>query len=153
MLRRFDVFAVFNYIKNIEKGMSEAQAKGDALWLAKHVAGGRRIKVGGGELRPSAAARAAKHCVCKADPKPDPLQGIQVDLRIVPRDAYGAGLLFFTGSADFNIRCRARAKECGWHLTRYGLQDENGKIIARSMEKDILDALGIGWLEPKDRNC
>jgi len=63
MLRRFDVFAVYNYVKNLNKGMPEDRAKGDALWLAKHVAGGRRIKVGGGALQP--AQRAAKHCACK----------------------------------------------------------------------------------------
>ena len=78
-------------------------------------------------------------------------EGIQVDLRIVPKAAYGAGLLFFTGSAEFNIKCRVKAKTMGLHLTRYGLTDVAGNIIARDSEKQILDALGISWLEPKDR--
>jgi len=79
--------------------------------------------------------------------------GVQIDLRIVPKKCYGSGLLFFTGSAEFNIRCRARAKHLGMKLTRYGLEDlRDGRVIAQSTEREILDVLGIEWLEPKDRN-
>ena len=79
--------------------------------------------------------------------------GIQVDLRVIPKKAYGAGMLFFTGSAEFNIRCRAKAKTLGMHLTRYGLEDlKTGDMIAQGTEKEIFDALGITWLEPKDRS-
>ena len=39
----------------------------------------------------------------------------------------------------------------GLHLTRYGVTDVAGNVIARDSEKQILDALGISWLEPKDR--
>ena len=81
-------------------------------------------------------------------------EGIQIDLRIVPKKCYGAGLLFFTGSADFNIRCRAKAKRLGMKLTRYGLEDlRDGRMIAQTTEREILDALGIEWLEPKERNA
>jgi len=67
MIRRFDVFAVFNFVQNRRKGMPEDKAKGDAIWLAKHVAGGKRIKVGGGVL--DNKINAAKHCACKEEIK------------------------------------------------------------------------------------
>ena len=79
MLRRFDVFAVYNFVKNVNRGMPIPRAKGDALWLAKHVAGGRRLKVGGGALenKPSPAVEAAKHCACKkAAPKGEMIPGL-----------------------------------------------------------------------------
>lgn len=43
-IRRFDVFAVNNYLLNLQKGLDEAHAKGDAIWLAKVVASGFRKK-------------------------------------------------------------------------------------------------------------
>jgi len=43
-IRRFDVFATFNYVKNLHQGMPDAQAKGDAIWLAKVVASRGRGK-------------------------------------------------------------------------------------------------------------
>ena len=45
-IRRFDVFAEYNRLKGLDKGMDEAQAKGYGLWLAKVVAsgGGRRVR-------------------------------------------------------------------------------------------------------------
>jgi len=69
MLRRFDVFAVYNYVNNLKKGMPDDKSKGEAIWLAKHVAGGKRVKVGGGALD-NKKVNAAKHCACKSGDTP-----------------------------------------------------------------------------------
>lgn len=80
------------------------------------------------------------------------MDGIKVEMRAVPLVSYGAGMLFFTGSADFNIRIRGIAKRKGWKLSRYSLHDvQTEKPIASETEKEILDLLGVGWVEPKDR--
>ncbi|RLF32699.1 MAG: hypothetical protein DRN07_04420 [Thermoplasmata archaeon] len=76
--------------------------------------------------------------------------GLQIDLRIVPRRSVGAGLLFFTGSADFNIRLRGLAKKMGLKLNRDGLFDGD-KLIVSETEEEILGALGMKWLEPSMR--
>ena len=76
--------------------------------------------------------------------------GRQVDIRIVPIDDYGALLLHATGSADFNKECRRLAIKKGWKLNEYGLFDANGVCLSKS-ETEILDMLGLGWVEPKDR--
>ena len=52
-VRRFDIFAIYNFVKNVESGMDVAQAKGEAIWLAKVVAsGGRRRNKKDGESKP-----------------------------------------------------------------------------------------------------
>ena len=83
------------------------------------------------------------------------IRGFQVDLRIVPRASFGAGLLFFTGSANFNMRCRRLAKERGRLLNRYGLFERQGnqpgRLVASKAEHAILTRLGLGFIEPEDR--
>lgn len=80
------------------------------------------------------------------------IQGIQADLRIVPLKSFGAGLLFFTGSMEFNIRTRIKAKTMGLKLNRYELKDRfTEKNIAGKTEKSIFKALGLEWREPATR--
>jgi hypothetical protein len=80
------------------------------------------------------------------------MDGIKIEMRAVPLASYGAGMLFFTGSADFNIRIRGIAKKKGWKLSRYSLHDaKTEKPIASETEREILDLLGVGWVVPKDR--
>lgn len=73
MLRRFDIFAIYNYCKNLNKGMSEEKAKGDAIWVAKVVAsGGSRSAQT--VFKPSAEQKQAAHlnkvaCQCDAQKK------------------------------------------------------------------------------------
>lgn len=49
--------------------------------------------------------------------------GLQIDLRIVAADQFGAALLYFTGSKEHGVALRQRALERGWHLNEYGLFD------------------------------
>lgn len=77
---------------------------------------------------------------------------IQVDLRVVGEDEWGAALMYFTGSKGHNIQLRQRALERGWTLNEYSLSSvEDGTVIAASMEHDIYEALDLPWISPELR--
>ncbi len=79
-------------------------------------------------------------------------QGIQADLRIIEPNAYGAALLYFTGSKDHNIRLRERAINMGYKLSEYGLfEEKTDKRIAGKTEQDVYDKLGLAWIPPELR--
>lgn len=76
-------------------------------------------------------------------------KGLQIDLRVVTEDVWGAALLYFTGSKDHNIRLREIAISKGWKLSEWGLTDgRTGKIIASETEEQIYDALGLPFIPP-----
>ncbi len=78
--------------------------------------------------------------------------GIQVDLRVVKPQQYGAALLYFTGSKAHNIKLRQRALDQGRTLNEYGLAElDGGKILASKSEEDIFKALGLPWIAPPMR--
>lgn len=78
--------------------------------------------------------------------------GIQVDLRVLPPESWGAGLYYFTGSKDYNIRIRKIAIKKGYKLSEYGLFDKkSGKLVAGKTEKEITKKLGVKLLRPEDR--
>jgi DNA polymerase (family 10) len=76
--------------------------------------------------------------------------GLRVDVRIVDENQWGAALLYFTGSKEHNIELRKRAIAKGWKLNEYGLFDGD-KVIAQRNEKDIYEALGLKYCEPRNR--
>ncbi len=76
--------------------------------------------------------------------------GIQVDLRVVPEESYGAALLYFTGSKAHNIALRNLAIEHGWKLNEYGLF-EDGRRIAGANEEEIYAKLGLMFVPPELR--
>ncbi len=76
--------------------------------------------------------------------------GLQVDLRHVPEDSFGAALLYFTGSKDHNIALRRIAIDHGWSLNEYGLT-EGERVVAARTEEDIYRALGLPWIPPELR--
>jgi len=78
--------------------------------------------------------------------------GIQLDIRIVPKDSFGACLLFFTGSPGFNIQMRSRAKKQKKKLNRYGVF-VGEKKIAGETEKEIFDELGMMFVDPQFREA
>ncbi len=53
--------------------------------------------------------------------------GLQVDVRVVDPEQYGAALVYFTGSKDHNVTLRNRAIDRGWKLNEYGLFDVDGE--------------------------
>jgi DNA polymerase (family 10) len=78
--------------------------------------------------------------------------GLQVDLRVVKDDQYGAALQYFTGSKDHNIALRRLALERGWKLNEYGLSDlSTGKKIAGKSEDEVYRVLGLPFIEPELR--
>lgn len=78
--------------------------------------------------------------------------GLQVDLRVVHPDAFGAALVYFTGSKAHNIRLRQRAIARGWKLSEYTLEDaETGQVVAATTEHDVYEALGLDWIPPEQR--
>ncbi len=78
--------------------------------------------------------------------------GVQVDLRVVPPESFGAALLYFTGSKAHNIRLRQRALARGWTLNEYALADkEDGGVVAGHTEQDVYAALELPWITPERR--
>ncbi len=75
---------------------------------------------------------------------------LQVDIRFVPEDSYGAALLYFTGSKEFNIKMRKKAIEQNMMLNEYGLH-KRGEIIAGKTEKEVFEKLRMEFLEPEKR--
>jgi len=76
--------------------------------------------------------------------------GIQVDLRVVEDDSFGAALLYFTGSKDFNIKIRGRALDQGYKVNEYGLFKKEKNLAGRE-EKDIFEKLGLSYIPPELR--
>jgi len=80
--------------------------------------------------------------------------GMDVDLRILDKGSYGAGLMYFTGSKDHNIELRKIAIRKGWKLNEYGLFDISGgkeKLIAGETEEEIYEKLGLQYIYPEIR--
>lgn len=76
--------------------------------------------------------------------------GLQIDIRVVAPQSFGAALHYFTGSRDHNIRIRRRAQERGYKLSEYGLF-RDGKRIAGASEEQLFKALGLAWIAPELR--
>ncbi|MFJ4093266.1 DNA polymerase/3'-5' exonuclease PolX [Kitasatospora sp. NPDC089913] len=75
--------------------------------------------------------------------------GIQVDLRVVPKEDWGAALVYFTGSKAHNIRLRTMAVRAGLKLSEYGLFDAaSGEKIVSATEDEVYAALGLPWIAP-----
>jgi DNA polymerase (family 10) len=90
-----------------------------------------------------------------------PPRNLQVDLRIVPEESYGAALMYFTGSKQHNIVLRERAQKKKLRLNEYGLFPDDGsdeppqlrgvKPTAGKTEESIYKALGLPWIPPELR--
>jgi DNA polymerase (family 10) len=78
--------------------------------------------------------------------------GIQVDLRVVEEEHFGAALQYFTGSKEHNITLRKLALAKNWRLNEYGLVDlPSGKLVAGRDEAGVYRALGLSYIEPELR--
>jgi DNA polymerase (family 10) len=75
--------------------------------------------------------------------------GLQVDLRVVPPDSWGAALQYFTGSREHNIRVREIAVHAKLKLSEYGLFDAGtGAMIVSATEEGVYERLGLPWIPP-----
>ena len=87
--------------------------------------------------------------------------GLQVDLRAVAPAAWGAALLYFTGSKEHNVLLRERAQRKGLRLNEYGLFKDDGKPeppqerglkpVAAATEAEVYKALDLPWVPPELR--
>jgi DNA polymerase (family 10) len=76
--------------------------------------------------------------------------GLQVDVRVVPEQSYGAALLYFTGSKAHNIALRGLAIDHGWKLNEYGLFAGRRRIAGKS-EEEVYEKLGLPFIPPEMR--
>ena len=75
--------------------------------------------------------------------------GLQVDLRVIPNEAWGAAMIYFTGSKAHNVRIREMAVRKGLKLNEYGLFEvETDELIAAETERDVYERLGLPFIEP-----
>ncbi len=88
--------------------------------------------------------------------------GLQVDLRILPPESYGAALQYFTGSKEHNVRFRKRAVARGLRVSEYGVFSGEGgdssdgdpyagEYIAGWEEEEVYEALELPWIPPELR--
>jgi DNA polymerase (family 10) len=79
-------------------------------------------------------------------------EGLQVDVRALPRETYGAAMQYFTGSKEHNVAVRTRAVKMGFKLSEYGLfRAENDARVAGETEEEVYKALGLAWIPPELR--
>jgi DNA polymerase (family X) len=75
--------------------------------------------------------------------------GLQVDLRVVPLDSWGAALQYFTGSQAHNVAVREIAVRKKLKLSEYGLFDAaSGEKIVSQTEEEVYHRLGMSWIPP-----
>jgi DNA polymerase (family 10) len=78
--------------------------------------------------------------------------GLQVDVRMLAKENFGAALLYFTGSKAHNVGLRGRALAMGWTLNEYALTTlKGGKVVAGKTEEEIYAKLGLHYIEPELR--
>ena len=76
--------------------------------------------------------------------------GMQVDLRVIAPESYGAALVHFTGSKQHNIELRKLGQKQGYKINEYGVY-KNNKQIAGKTEEELYKTLGLSYIEPELR--
>ena len=78
--------------------------------------------------------------------------GLQVDLRVVEPAAYGAALLYFTGSKAHNVELRQIAQDKKYKLNEYGLYRGTRRVAGKT-EQEVYARLGLDWIPPELREA
>lgn len=76
--------------------------------------------------------------------------GLQVDLRVVAGESYGAALYYFTGSKTHSVAVRRLAQEKGLKINEYGVF-RGQQRIAGETEESVFEAVGLPWIPPELR--
>lgn len=95
-----------------------------------------------------------KEVIAKGETKVSAIlkDNIQIDLRVVSEQSFGAALAYFTGSKEHNIRVRELARQKGLKVNEYGVfRESDEKFIAGSTEEDVYRAVGLPWIAPELR--
>jgi DNA polymerase (family 10) len=78
--------------------------------------------------------------------------GMQVDVRFLPPESFGAAMQYFTGSKAHNVSLRQRALKMGYTLNEYSLAKvENQQVVAAKTEEEIYAALKLDYIPPELR--
>lgn len=77
-------------------------------------------------------------------------RGLQVDLRIVPPDSFGAALYYFTGAKSHTIAVRAIARKRNLKINEYGVY-RGSRRIAGATEEEVFATVGLPYIEPELR--
>lgn len=88
------------------------------------------------------------------------VSGLQVDLRVVPAESFGAALQYFTGSKDHNVVVRGRAKQRGLKISDWGVfrvEDVDGAVketyLAGRTEEEVYASVGLPYFPPEMREA
>ena len=104
---------------------------------------------------PLMAAFSAGHEVVASGPTKTTIRtasGLTADLRVVPLDAWGAALQYFTGSVAHNVAVRQIAVRAKLKLSEYGLfEAETNELIVSRTEEEVYERLGLAWVPPAMR--
>ncbi len=76
--------------------------------------------------------------------------GLELDLRVVPDESYGAALVYFTGSREHCIVLRRRGQERGLKINEYGVY-RGDEVVAGRTEEDVYAAVDLPWIPPELR--
>ncbi|MGA2391055.1 MAG: DNA polymerase/3'-5' exonuclease PolX [Candidatus Sulfotelmatobacter sp.] len=77
---------------------------------------------------------------------------LQVDVRLLPPDSFGAAMQYFTGSKAHNVALRQRALKMGYTLNEYSLADlKTGQAVAGKTEEEIYAKLNLDYISPELR--
>lgn len=75
---------------------------------------------------------------------------LQVDVRVVPEESYGAALQYFTGSKAHNVALRQLAQQRGLKINEYGVF-KGDRSVAGGTEESVYAAVGLPWIPPELR--
>jgi DNA polymerase (family 10) len=91
-------------------------------------------------------------------------QKLQIDLRVVSAESFGAAQQYFTGSKEHNVKLRGRARDQGLTINEYGVFEvaadqaaepsssaSRGRAVAGRTEADVYAAVGLPWIPPELR--
>ncbi len=78
-------------------------------------------------------------------------ENLQIDLRVVEPEAFGAALQYFTGSKNHNVKLRELAVRKKLKISEYGVFDETGRRVAGATEEEVYAAVGLPWIPPELR--
>ncbi|HEU5022521.1 MAG TPA: DNA polymerase/3'-5' exonuclease PolX, partial [Bryobacteraceae bacterium] len=79
-------------------------------------------------------------------------EGLQIDVRALEHQSFGAAMQYFTGSKEHNVALRQRALKMGFTLNEYGLfrLDDNSRVAGET-EEGVYGMLGLDWIPPELR--
>jgi DNA polymerase (family 10) len=135
--------------------LSQRCAYAGSLRRWRETIGDIDILAAAGDSAPLMAAFAAGQDVVASGPTKTTIRtasGLTADLRVVPLDAWGAALQYFTGSTAHNVAIRQIAIKQKLKLSEYGLfEADTGKLIVSRTEEEVYARLGLEWIPPAMR--